>query len=63
VAEWSEQAQALGLPLHLYRSDSAEAKTLYDADWALIRPDQVVAARGAGDASPAQVLSNLLGHV
>jgi len=63
VAEWSEQAQTLGLPLRLYRSDSAEAKTLYAADWALIRPDQVVAARGAGDVSPARVLSNLLGHV
>ena len=63
MAEWSAQAQALGLPLRLYRSYFAEAKTLYAAEWALIRPDQVVAARGAGDASPARVLSNLLGYV
>ena len=62
VADWSQQAQALGLPLRLYRSDYAEAKTLYDADWALIRPDQVVAARGRGGVSPVGVLSYLLGH-
>jgi len=63
LASWSEQAASRGLPLSLYRSDSTEAEALYGADWVLIRPDQVVAARGTRDASSAHLLSYLLGQV
>ena len=42
--------------------DSAEARDLYAADLALIRPDQVVAWRGNGrNIDPSAILSQVIG--
>jgi 2-polyprenyl-6-methoxyphenol hydroxylase-like FAD-dependent oxidoreductase len=51
-AGFARAADALGVPLAVVDVKSAELRDLYDADLALIRPDQIVAWRGntAGDA-------------
>ncbi len=47
IADWQKQFDAAGVPLHITYCDSKEARTLYEADRVLIRPDHHVAWRGA----------------
>jgi hypothetical protein len=56
-------AASLGMPLTVLDSVSAEARALYEADLALIRPDQMVAWRGNDAADAATVLRHAVGHV
>ena len=56
-----DAASRLGLDLTVV--DAPEARDLYEADLALIRPDQVVAWRGATDTDAATVLPRALGHL
>jgi 2-polyprenyl-6-methoxyphenol hydroxylase-like FAD-dependent oxidoreductase len=56
-------AQAGGLPLTVADVVSDEARDLYQADLALIRPDQIVAWRGNSAADAARVLRQASGHV
>lgn len=46
-------------PLEMKAVDAPQARDLYEADLALIRPDQVVAWRGASDSEAADILSRL----
>jgi hypothetical protein len=43
--------------------ESEEARDLYAADLALIRPDQIVAWRGSAPADAANVLRRAAGHI
>jgi hypothetical protein len=61
-------ADAMQMPLSILRLDnlpleSEEARDLYAADLALIRPDQIVAWRGSARADAANVLRRAAGHV
>jgi 2-polyprenyl-6-methoxyphenol hydroxylase-like FAD-dependent oxidoreductase len=61
-------ADAMQMPLSILRLDnlpleSEEARDLYAADLALIRPDQIVAWRGSAPADAANVLRRAAGHV
>jgi 2-polyprenyl-6-methoxyphenol hydroxylase-like FAD-dependent oxidoreductase len=57
VEAWRRTASELGLDLTFVELDSEEARDLYAADLALIRPDQVVAWRGDGKSTdPAKVV-------
>jgi len=59
---WRRSASELGLDLTIVDVHSAEARDLYAADLALIRPDQVVAWRGSGrEVDPSAVLSQAIG--
>jgi 2-polyprenyl-6-methoxyphenol hydroxylase-like FAD-dependent oxidoreductase len=58
---WQQAARLLDLPLTVLPLASDEARDLYAADLALIRPDQVVAWRGCGGCDPQAVLQRLLG--
>jgi len=49
-------------PLEVKAIDVPQARDLYEADLALIRPDQVVAWRGSSDGDAAEILSRLAGH-
>ncbi|MDB5570689.1 MAG: Monooxygenase, FAD-binding protein [Hyphomicrobiales bacterium] len=50
-ADFVDAAETLGVDLRVVGLPGAEARALYEADLALIRPDQIVAWRGgAGDA-------------
>ena len=44
ICKWLRQGT--GIPLTVLPIDSAQARDLYEADFALIRPDQHVAWRG-----------------
>lgn len=57
-------AARLGIDLKIVDCDDEEAYDLYEADLALIRPDQVVAWRrtGRGDEEPAKVLARAIGR-
>jgi 2-polyprenyl-6-methoxyphenol hydroxylase-like FAD-dependent oxidoreductase len=57
---FSDAASRLALDLKLV--DVPEARDLYEADLALIRPDQVVAWRGSTDTQAPTVLARALGH-
>lgn len=57
---WQVAAQRRSLPLTVLPLPGDEARSLYGADLALIRPDQVVAWRGPADADPGPVLRQLL---
>jgi 2-polyprenyl-6-methoxyphenol hydroxylase-like FAD-dependent oxidoreductase len=48
-------AHQLGIPLDIVTAPSSEARELYEADLAIIRPDQIVAWRG-NDASKASAI-------
>jgi hypothetical protein len=61
-ARLAEAAHRRGLPLAVFECRIAEARDLYGADLALIRPDQVVAWRGNDDPDCEAVLSRLTGH-
>jgi len=52
----------LGGALEVTAVDIPQARDLYEADLALIRPDQVVAWRGSTDADAASILARLAGH-
>ena len=56
-------AQAMNLPLSVVPVAGDEARDLYGADLALIRPDQIVAWRGNSSAGAAQVLRRASGHL
>jgi len=45
---FTEAAQASGVQLHVVRLTSPAARSVYEADLTLIRPDQIVAWRGNG---------------
>jgi hypothetical protein len=55
-------AATQGLPLAVVDCDGDEARDLYEADLALIRPDQVVAWRGNSTADAARILRLVSGH-
>jgi len=54
-------AAALGLDLTVLDLPSEEARDLYGADLALIRPDQIVAWRGNDDGGAEAVLRQVVG--
>lgn len=54
-------AQTLNIPLTMVTIPSEEARDLYGADLALVRPDQIVAWRGNFAADPAAVLRRVVG--
>jgi hypothetical protein len=51
AAAFASAANELGVGLHVVDVGSQPARDLYEADLALIRPDQIVAWRGGADAS------------
>jgi hypothetical protein len=55
-------AKGLGLPLSVVSVPGDEARDIYQADLALIRPDQIVAWRGHSSADAAAVLRRASGH-
>jgi 2-polyprenyl-6-methoxyphenol hydroxylase-like FAD-dependent oxidoreductase len=55
-------ARRLGLDLTVFDLDTDEARELYGAELALIRPDQVVAWRGDDDRAADSVLARLTGR-
>jgi len=55
-------AEAQHIPLSMVPIAGAEARELYGADLALIRPDQIVAWRGNSAAGAADVLRRATGH-
>jgi hypothetical protein len=57
-----EAAKRRALGLTVLPLKSEEARDLYGADLALIRPDQIVAWRGNGDSAADTVLAKLTGH-
>ena len=58
---FSRAARRRGLDLKTLRLTNEEARDLYAADLALIRPDQIVAWRGNDDAGAERILSILTG--
>lgn len=62
AATFSSAASALGMPLTVVDIPSDEARDLYAADLALIRPDQIVAWRGNAEGDAASVLRRVTGH-
>ncbi|MFL6564863.1 MAG: FAD-dependent oxidoreductase [Burkholderiales bacterium] len=59
---FQEAARRLGLVLTVFELRTDEARELYGADLALIRPDQIVAWRGSDDRAAESVLTRLMGH-
>jgi hypothetical protein len=59
---FSEAAAALGIPLTVAPIAGNEARDLYGADLALIRPDQIVAWRGNDAANAAAVMRRIAGR-
>src|SRR5688572_20702750 len=55
-------AQQAGLGLEVLDLENEEARDLYAADLALIRPDQIVAWRGNDDAAAPALIARLIGH-
>jgi len=55
-------AQAQGLPLKILDINTDEARDLYGADLALVRPDQIVAWRGNVVADAVRALQQASGH-
>jgi 2-polyprenyl-6-methoxyphenol hydroxylase-like FAD-dependent oxidoreductase len=62
TAAWEREAAALGLALGVARLASETLRALYCAPLALIRPDQIVAWRGAADHVARQVLATATGR-
>jgi hypothetical protein len=63
AARFQEAAAAMNMPLSVVPIASDEARDLYGADLALIRPDQIVAWRGDSSADGAAVLRRVTGHL
>lgn len=61
AAGFAAAAAARGVDLKVVTLDSDEGRDLYGADLALIRPDQIVAWRGASDANAAAILDQAAG--
>ncbi len=61
-ARFLDAARRRGLELQAFDAPTPEARDLYGADLALIRPDQVVAWRGNDDRSADAVLAMLTAH-
>lgn len=60
---FADAAAALRIPLDVLHLPMPDLREFYEADLALIRPDQHVAWRGGGrDADPAAVLRQAVGH-
>ena len=59
---WTAAAAKLRIPLSVVDVTATEARDLYGADLALIRPDQIVGWRGGDDADPNSVLQRISGH-
>jgi len=57
-----QAAASMGLRLDVVRHAAQSLRDLYEAPLALVRPDQVVAWRGADDTTAARVLSRACGH-
>jgi hypothetical protein len=57
-----QEAMRRGLDLTVFDCATDQARDLYGADLALIRPDQIVAWRGSDDRAAASVLARLTGH-
>jgi hypothetical protein len=53
------EAARRGVPLKVVRLELPEARELYESDLVLVRPDQIVAWRGAADMDPGPVLDRL----
>jgi 2-polyprenyl-6-methoxyphenol hydroxylase-like FAD-dependent oxidoreductase len=56
-------AEAMNMPLSVVTVPGEEARELYGADLALIRPDQIVAWRGNSSADAADALRRATGHL
>ena len=63
TAPFRAAAEALAMPLSVVPIESAEARDLYGADLALIRPDQIVAWRGNSATDATAVLRRVTGHL
>ncbi len=55
-------AMASGIGLKIVEVASNDARDLYEAPLALIRPDQIVAWRGQTDTEARKILAIALGH-
>lgn len=62
TAAFEKEAGRLCLDLRVVRLVQPELQALYEAPLALIRPDQIVAWRGAGDQEASAVLSRVIGR-
>jgi hypothetical protein len=62
AAPFAAAAKAQGMPLTIVDVPSDAARDLYQADLALIRPDQIVAWRGNSANAAAKVLRQAAGH-
>jgi 2-polyprenyl-6-methoxyphenol hydroxylase-like FAD-dependent oxidoreductase len=62
AAPFAAAAKARGMPRAIVDVPSQEARDLYQADLALIRPDQIVAWRGNSASDAANVLRKATGH-
>jgi hypothetical protein len=62
AAPFAAAAAALNVPLRIAHVAREEARDLYQADLALIRPDQIVAWRGNSATEAAAVLRRATGH-
>src|SRR6476646_6925429 len=63
AAPFRAAATAINMPLSVVAVASDEARELYGADLALIRPDQMVAWRGNSTSGAADVLRRAAGHI
>ena len=63
VAPFAAAATVQGVPLTIVEVATDEARDLYAADLALIRPDQIVAWRGNSASDAADVLRRATGNV
>lgn len=63
VARFRAAADAVGVGLTVVDLAAEDARSLYGADLLLVRPDQIVAWRGAADSRDARsLLWELMGH-
>lgn len=61
TAGWTQAARTMGIDLKVVRLPSQPLLELYEAPLVLVRPDQIVAWRGASDEEGGQILSGTLG--
>ena len=62
VRDIEEAAKSMGLPLKILSVPIEEIRRLYDADFALIRPDQIVAWRGTKIDNASDLLQTVSGN-
>ena len=63
AGELRELVSAMNMPLSIVSIAGDEARELYGADLALVRPDQIVAWRGNSASGAADALRRATGHV